>query len=86
MPSPFPGMDPYFEDPAIGEEFHQVFVTECMYHLSARLPREYIANIKERTELVCTDDGAAAQYVPDLTVAPRNLAPRPCQPPAAPRR
>ena len=41
MPSPFPGMDPYLEDPAIWEEFHHVFITECMYQLSDRLfPRD----------------------------------------------
>src|ERR1051325_7305574 len=69
MAVPFPGMDPYFEDPAIAEEFHQVFVTECMYQLSDRLPREYVAHIKERVQLVCADDDAARQYVPDITVA-----------------
>ncbi len=34
-------MDPYLEDPAIWEEFHHVFITECMYQLSDRLfPRD----------------------------------------------
>jgi len=69
MPSPFPGMDPYLEDPAIWEEFHHVFLTECMYQLSDRLPRGYIAKIDERVQLVSADDDAARQYVPDITVA-----------------
>lgn len=69
MPSPFPGMDPYLESPAIWEEFHHVFITECMYQLSDRLPEGYIAKIDERVELVSADDEAARQYVPDIAVA-----------------
>jgi hypothetical protein len=69
MPSPFPGMDPYLEDPSVWEEFHHVFITECMYHLSDRLPEGYIAKIDERVELVSADDEAARQYIPDVAVA-----------------
>jgi hypothetical protein len=61
-------MDPYLEDPAVWEEFHHVFITECMYHLSDRLPDQYIAKIDERVKLVSTDDEAARQYVPDVAV------------------
>ncbi|MDB5354522.1 MAG: hypothetical protein JWN24_975, partial [Phycisphaerales bacterium] len=48
MSSPFPGMDPYLEDPTVWEEFHHVFITECMYLLSERLPNTYLAKINER--------------------------------------
>ena len=27
MPSPFPGMDPYLEDPAYWSDFHAAFLT-----------------------------------------------------------
>lgn len=66
MPSPFPGMDPYLEDSAYWEGFHHVFITECMYALSERLPDGYLANVGERVELVSRNDEAAAQYVPDI--------------------
>lgn len=69
MPSPFPGMDPYLEDPSVWEEFHHTFITECMYFLSARLPETYIAKIDERVELISRGDEAATQYVPDIAVA-----------------
>jgi hypothetical protein len=69
MPSPFPGMDPYLEDSTVWEEFHHIFITECMYSLSDRLPDNYVAKIGERVELVSRDDEAAAQYVPDIAVA-----------------
>jgi hypothetical protein len=62
-------MDPYLEDPSVWEEFHHIFITECMYFLSDRLPDSYIAKINERVELVSRDDEAAAQYVPDVAVA-----------------
>jgi Protein of unknown function (DUF4058) len=68
MPSPFPGMDPYLEDPTVWEEFHHVFITECMYFLSDRLPNSYLAKINERVELVSRSDAAAAQYVPDVAM------------------
>jgi hypothetical protein len=68
MSSPFPGMDPYLEDPAVWEEFHHVFITECMYFLSDRLPNSYIAKINERVELVSRSDAAAAQYLPDVAM------------------
>jgi hypothetical protein len=78
MKSPFPGMDPYFEDPAVWEEFHHVFITECMYFLSARLPPGYVPKIGERVELISRDDSAAEQYLPDVAVA-RHAHGRPVQ-------
>jgi Protein of unknown function (DUF4058) len=77
MPSPFPGMDPYLEDPSVWEEFHHIFITESMYFLSDRLPDSYIAKIDERVELISRDDEATAQYVPDVAVArgPGSAAP-----------
>ena len=27
MPSPFPGMDPYLEDPSVWMDFHESFIT-----------------------------------------------------------
>jgi hypothetical protein len=62
-------MDPYLEDSTVWEEFHHIFITECMYSLSDRLPDNYVAKIGERVELVSRDDEAAAQYVPDIAVA-----------------
>jgi len=48
MPSPFPGMDPYLEDPSVWGEFHHTFIAECMYLLSDLLPPRYIAQIRQR--------------------------------------
>jgi Protein of unknown function (DUF4058) len=67
--SPFPGMDPYLEDPAYWEGFHDVLITECMYLIEEGLPQGYISNVKERAELIRADDPAAKVYIPDIGVA-----------------
>lgn len=77
MSIPFPGMDPYLEEPAVWEEFHHVFITECMYFLSERLPDTYIAKIGERAELISVSDAAATQYIPATSVALERASRRP---------
>src|SRR4051812_47715952 len=67
--SPFPGMDPYLEDPAFWEGFHDVLITCCMFVLEQGLPDGYISNVKERAEVISIDDPAAKVYVPDIGVA-----------------
>jgi hypothetical protein len=65
----FPGMDPYLEDPAFWEGFHDVLITECMYQVEKGLPDGYISNVKERAEVISVDDPAAKVFVPDIGVA-----------------
>src|SRR5215207_1088305 len=67
--SPFPGMDPYLEDPAFWEGFHDVLITCCMFNIEQSLPDGYISNVKERAEVISVDDPAAKVYVPDIGVA-----------------
>lgn len=43
MPSPFPGMDPFLENPAIFPDFHDSFVTYLRENLQASLPPPYYA-------------------------------------------
>jgi hypothetical protein len=74
--SPFPGMDPYLEDPAYWEGFHDVLITCCMFNIEQSLPDGYISNVKDRAEVISVDDPAAKVYVPDIGVA-RELPPRP---------
>jgi hypothetical protein len=38
MPGPFPGMDPYLEDPLRFPSVHQALITSIVWHLNARLP------------------------------------------------
>ncbi|HWG41590.1 MAG TPA: DUF4058 family protein [Gemmataceae bacterium] len=43
MPSPFPGMDPYLEDPWLWPDFHLTFVIGLRAELNRRLPVGYVA-------------------------------------------
>jgi hypothetical protein len=45
MPSPFPGVDPYLEDPAVWPDFHFRFIAHLGNHLNERLPECYVTEI-----------------------------------------
>lgn len=47
MPGPFPGMDPYLEDPRIWESVHHTFIVYAAAALNAVLPPDYIAVVEE---------------------------------------
>ncbi len=48
MPSPFPGMDPYLENPEIFPDFHDSFITYLRAKLQAGLPPPYYAALGRR--------------------------------------
>ena len=48
MPSPFPGMDPYLENPTVFPGLHNRLVAVLSESLQARLPAPYFAEIGER--------------------------------------
>lgn len=48
MPSPFPGMNPYFEAPAIWEDFHQSLADEIRNQLIPHLRPKYYAALTPR--------------------------------------
>jgi hypothetical protein len=52
MPSPFPGMDPYLEDPVLWPTLHQRLITYIGDDLNTLLPPHYVANIGERLYVV----------------------------------
>jgi hypothetical protein len=52
MDSPFPGMDPYLEDPAYWEDFHRSFITYLRDALLEALPSNYDARIDQRIRIV----------------------------------
>src|SRR5215210_3424149 len=72
MPSPFPGMDPFLEDPDIFPDVHDSFTTYLREFLQARLPEPYYAAIGRRVWVE-----VSRRYVgPDVHV----LRPRPESP------
>jgi hypothetical protein len=48
MPSPFPGMDPFLEHPALFPGVHDSFLTYLREALQSTLPAPYFAEINER--------------------------------------
>jgi hypothetical protein len=68
MPSPFPGMDPYLEDPAVWRDFHTDFLANVRAALNAALPESYSAQIEEAVRIVQFDPPAERATNPDVTV------------------
>lgn len=68
MPSPFPGMDPYLEDPAFWRDFHSRFINVCSEFLADRLPGDYEARIDEQLRLVEVPEGKDRDVLPDVAV------------------
>lgn len=64
MPSPFPGMDPYLENPATWPDLHQRLIAYSAEALQPQVRPKYIARIGERVELSSFRRG----YIPDVLV------------------
>src|SRR5207253_11380704 len=74
MRCPFPGMDPYLEDPAIWPDFHARMVNALCDTLLDRLPPGYDARIDERVRLVIPEGPARTRF-PDVGITRRSDAP-----------
>ena len=83
MRSPFPGMDPYLEDPAFWQDFHQSFITYCRDYLLDRLPDAYEARANERVRLVEASSNRERQLLPDGAILRAPWGPATPQPPGA---
>ena len=67
MPSPFPGMDPYLEDPAYWSDFHASFLLYLRDAIYERLPDNYEARLDEKVNLVETSpDQIKTDLEPDI--------------------
>src|SRR5579884_3624733 len=66
MPSPFPGMDPYLEDPAFWSDFHATFINYCREALLDCLPDNYEARIDEKVRLVEVAPAGRKRIEPDV--------------------
>ena len=67
MASPFPGMDPYLEDPAYWSDFHRRFITYCSNAVLDGLPDGYDARIDEKIRVVIPEE-TGTRYYPDVAV------------------
>lgn len=67
MPSPFPGMDPYLEDPALWPDFHHEFITQMRAELNRILRPRYFVRVETRVYMPDEDDLKVA--IPDVRVS-----------------
>lgn len=68
MPSPFPGMDPYLESPAIWPDVHHGLISEIQAALNPCLRPRYVARVELRIYISDDDDPGRAALVPDVRV------------------
>ncbi len=67
MPYPFPGMNPYLENPAIWQKIHKRLIVAIADELSPQLLPKYIVDIEERVYQTSGED-ALLVGIPDVVV------------------
>src|SRR5437588_7273008 len=71
MPSPFPGMDPYLEEPGLWPDVHHRLISIAGEMLTERLKPRYYARIEQRVYISDENDPGRSVIIPDLRVAER---------------
>ena len=69
MPTPFPGMDPYLEDPAFWPDFHHRFIDCWCEAIADALHDAYEARLDERVNLVQVTPEIIKLIYPDVSVS-----------------
>ena len=72
MPSPFPGMDPFLEDPGLWPDVHHEIISEARAQLGAQLAPKYYVTIEERIYISGQDDPGRSVMIPDIRIAARS--------------
>jgi len=76
MPSPFPGMDPYLEDPVLWPSMHHLLISQIGTALNRVLPSGYVAAFGERVFVAGPDrDIYPDVFVKDETAARSRVLP-----------
>ncbi len=71
MPSPFPGMDPYLEDPGLWPDVHHEIISETRALLGPTLRPKYYVRIEERVYISDETDVGRTVMVPDVRIGSR---------------
>src|SRR5215475_14127478 len=74
MQSPFPGMDPYLEHPALWPDVHNRLIAALADDLSERVAPRYYVGLERRTYLLKADDLVFIGR-PDIAIVPASTAP-----------
>lgn len=76
MPSPFPGMDPYIEDPEIWSDFHIDLAAEIRTRLNQVIQPNYVARLIPRVTYELVGIGKTHRVHPDVSVWQTQLSPK----------
>ena len=68
MPTPFPGMDPYLEDPRLWQDVHTRLITAIGNDLGPRLSPDYVVSVEARTYISSLEPDSLLGR-PDVVVA-----------------
>lgn len=71
MPSPFPGMNPYLEHPALWPDVHDSLMVALRDALTLMLRPRYYVSVEERTYIVDALGGSVFSGRPDVAVVTR---------------
>jgi hypothetical protein len=71
MPSPFPGMDPYLENPGLWPDVHHEIISVAREILKGQLRSKYFVRIEERVYISDELDPGRRVIIPDLSIAER---------------
>jgi hypothetical protein len=73
MPSPFPGMDPYLEEPGLWPDVHHNLISRIQGVLSVQLRPNYLVRVEERAYIADADNETfnPQLQIPDVEVAGR---------------
>lgn len=66
MPSPFPGMDPYLEEPGLWPDVHHNLISELQAMLNRLIRPKYVVRIEQRTYISDDSDPGRELVIPDL--------------------
>ncbi|HEX3313883.1 MAG TPA: DUF4058 family protein, partial [Gemmataceae bacterium] len=68
MPSPFPGMDPYLENPHTWPNLHLNLISSIQAALNKTIRPKYVAFVEERVYVSDEDDPGRTVIAPDVRV------------------
>lgn len=69
MPSPFPGMDPYLEDPLEWPGVHTNLIVAIQELLAPQVAPHYVVRIEQRVHISSPEDPRRRAIVPDVYIA-----------------
>jgi Protein of unknown function (DUF4058) len=71
--SPFPGFDPWLEDPVFWEDFHRQFIVDLAREIVAAMPGSYDARIDQRLRVIERETAHTTFRQPDIGIEYRGV-------------